>query len=456
MNNLWINKYYPTNLSSIIGHKVQINKISDIINNSLNNTLIISGPNGIGKTLTVKLLLEKYDYVIKIINPNDIKSCRLLNDFEDYYNYQNSVLSKVNTLKKSNKIAIIFNEIENISLTAERKYIMDIFKENNKKKKFPLFFISNNQHSKLLNDLKKNCVEIQFSSPTMEEMKGLISMILANESLIILNDDNLFERIINFAQFDIKRLINILQELSFHYNEITNMSQLELFFEKTYQKNINISLYDATCKILNNYNDYDTTMKIYETEKVLLPLMIHEHYLKKILAQNKNDDWNEVLYSLVKTSDSISRGDNIETSIYTDQNWYLQNIHGFYTCVNTSYWINKVNNNFKLSNNNMSFSADLNKTSLKNINKKNINNLIKIISNKSIDEIIFLSQLSNFLIKNNNQSILIETLKKYKKNISVKDLELCLKINKTIDFIKLSCKERKQIAKKYNINIQNT
>ena len=30
------------------------------------------------------------------------------------------------------KIALIFDETENITLTSERKYIMDIFKQNNK------------------------------------------------------------------------------------------------------------------------------------------------------------------------------------------------------------------------------------------------------------------------------------------------------------------------------------
>ena len=48
---------------------------------------------------------------------------------------------------------------------------------------------------------------------------------------------------------------------------------------------------------------------------------------------------------MIKISDSISRGDNIETSIYTDQNWFLQNIHGFFTCINTNFWIN---NNSKI------------------------------------------------------------------------------------------------------------
>ena len=182
--------------------------------------------------------------------------------------------------------------------------------------------------------------------------------------------------------------------------------------------------------------------------------MIHEHYLKKILTKS-NQSWDKVIYSLVKTSDSISRGDNIETSIYTDQNWYLQNIHGFYTCLNTSFWINKVNSNYNLTIDKMKFSSDLNKTSLKNINRKNINNLIKIISNKSIDEIIYINQLANHLFKEGKEDVLIRILQNYKKDISVKEIELCLKIDKTQNFLSLCSKEKKILSKKYNISLSN-
>jgi len=459
MDSLWINKYRPTNLNQIIGHKLQIKKfiewVNTLKNKTKNNAIIISGNHGIGKTLTIQLILEKMGYLSRVINPNEIKDFRNLDDFDEYYNQENSILSKLNFYKdKNNKIAIIFDETENISLTSEKKYIMDIFKENNKTNSFPLIFISNNQHSKLLNDLKKNCEELKFYSPSSFEIKELINTIIKNEDLKIKNSEELLDKIINFSQYDIKRLINILQELSYHYDEINDIKQLDTFFEKSRQKNIDIGLYEATEKILNNYNDYESVMKLYETEKVLLPLMIHEHYLKKILTKCKQP-WDKVLYSLVKTSDSISRGDNIETSIYTDQNWYLQNIHGFYTCINTSFWINKINLNFKLTVDKMKFSSDLNKTSLKNINKKNINNLLKIIPNKSIDEIIYINQLINYFFKNGKEEKLISILQSYKKDISVKEIELFLKIDKTVDFLMMSNKEKKILAKKHNIPLSN-
>ena len=183
--------------------------------------------------------------------------------------------------------------------------------------------------------------------------------------------------------------------------------------------------------------------------------MIHENYLKKMLSSKVNNKLNNIIYNIVKISDSISRGDNIETSIYTDQNWYLQTIHGFYTCLNTSFWINKQDNvktieSNKLNINNIKFSADLNKTSLKNINRKNILNLSKIINNKSNQEILMLNKICNYFIENNQEKKLIDKLNGYNKDITIKEIELCLKIDKTTDFNILASKDKKRISKQIN------
>jgi len=388
---LWINKYKPTNINQIIGNIDQINNFKSWLTNlqsTKNQSIIISGNQGLGKTLTIKLILESMNYIVRIINPNEIKDHRILDDFNDYYNFLNSVYSKLqfdksSSYTKTKNIALIFDETENITLTSEKKYIMDIYKENNKIKSFPLIFISNNQHSKLLNDLKKNCTEIVFTCPNNSELKQYIKKICAKENLSW-SSDTLMDRLIKFSQNDIRRLINLLQELSYHMNGVITEAKLNEFIEKSREKNIDICLFDSTARILNNYLDYETIIKLYESEKVLLPLMIHENYLKKVLNRN-NDNWENIITNIIKVSDSLSRGDNIETSIYTDQNWYLQNIHGFYTCLNTSYHINMKGNmqsTYKIESEDIKFSSDLNKTSLKNINRKNIINLSKIINNK--------------------------------------------------------------------------
>lgn len=448
MNDLWTYKYKPKKLDQIIGHRVQKKKIVDWLKNKESNkinSLIVSGNHGIGKTITVKLILEKYGYDYRIIYPNDIKEHRSADNFSDLYNHENSIYNKLSTNVKGNrKLALIINKTESITLTSEKKYILDIYKENNKNKSFPIIFISNNQHSKLLNELKKYCQEIKFYSPSSIEIKGLIKKIVEKEDMKIKGSD-VYEKIINFCQFDIRRLINIMQELSYHYQgKQIKKKDIKEFIELSRSKNVDVSLFDATTKIINNYVDIDNILKLYEQEKVLLPLMIHENYQSKLLSKNEN--WDDKIFKLMKISDSISRGDNIETSIYTDQNWYLQNIHGFYTCINTSYWINKDNTK-ELAWGDLKFSSDLNKTSLKNINRKNITNLLKLIPYKSHNEILVLNHLCNQLLEQDRYDEFIEFIKSYKRDAGIKDLELCLKIDKTNEFGSINQKKKKRLTK---------
>jgi replication factor C subunit 1 len=444
-NILWINKYKPSNISEIISNKEEINMFNkwlDQINNNKNMGIIISGEYGIGKTLTARLILEEKGYLVRVITSNELKDHRIYDDFNDYYSFNNSIYSKLSFFNKNNKkIALIFDEIENITLSSEKKYIIEIYKDNNKYRSFPLVFITNNRHSKLLYDLKKCCKEIIFLKPKYEEMESLAIKICKNEKLYVES----YNEIIEFSQYDIRRFINLLQELKYHStNNIIKNEQIHEFINKSKKKNIDIGLFDATYKIINNYLDYETAIRLYESEKVLLPLMIHESYTKKILYDSCS--FNDALNRMIIVSDSISKADNVETSIYTDQYWYLQNIHGFYSCINTSYWINK-NNKYVLPQDDIKFSGDLNKTSLKNINKKNINNLLKIIHKKQIEEILILNRICNNLIKEKKENILINILNNYKKNISIKDIELCLKIDKTIEFNVLNSKDKKIITK---------
>jgi replication factor C subunit 1 len=442
---LWINKWRPNNIDDIIGNNYNISKLDDWISNfdtSDNNSIIINGKHGIGKTLIVQLLLEKYNYKYKIIYPDEIKSFRSNLDFDDYYNYNNSINSRVKMKQESKKIALVFDETESITLTSERKYVFNIYKINAKLKSFPLIFISNTNHSKLTNDLKKYCPEFKFLSPSSYELSLYIKKI-CNEEKIDIIDNEAINMFIQFTQYDVRRLVNILQEYNYNFNTL-NTTDVTKFIERSVMKDIDIGLYDASLALINDKNDFEQVYKLYEIDKVLIPLMINENYYKKVLSSKNKHKWNQQLDQMVEISDSLSIGDNIETSIYTDQNWYLQNIHGFYTCYNTSHHINKSDK--KLAKTDIKFSTDLNKTSLKNINKKNITNLEKIISNKSIDEILTLCRITNHMVTTKQVDKIITILKSYKKDLDIKDLELCLKIDKTIEFITLSTKEKKEIT----------
>jgi len=146
-------------------------------------------------------------------------------------------------------------------------------------------------------------------------------------------------------------------------------------------------------------------------------------------------------------TDSVSIGDVIETNIYSDQNWFLQNIHGFYTCANTSYTMNILNKEIKSvkSKNNteeikqyldydLEFSADLNKTSSKNINKKkNIMPLQAKFKNKNIRDILHINKIL-FELETKKDTLGIKNIKKIY-YLDLKHIQIALKIDKTNDQI---------------------
>ena len=85
LNSQWINKWRPDDISDIIGNKSSISKIDEWLakfDKHNNNTIILSGAHGIGKTLAIELLLKKYNYMVKVIHPDEIKSFRSDMDFE--------------------------------------------------------------------------------------------------------------------------------------------------------------------------------------------------------------------------------------------------------------------------------------------------------------------------------------------------------------------------------------
>ena len=115
-----------------------------------------------------------------------------------------------------------------------------------------------------------------------------------------------------------------------------------------------------------------------------------------------------------KICDSMSIGDVIETNIYTDQNWHLQKLRGVFTCCETTFELSKypykpVKNmgTIGIGNNvqpmpskafEIDFPTDLNKTSLKNINKRNIMK-VKSFTNRNLDDIIVLNEMIHILLE---------------------------------------------------------
>ena len=143
-------------------------------------------------------------------------------------------------------------------------------------------------------------------------------------------------------------------------------------------------------------------MNIYNEEKVLLPLMIFQNFINII-----NSDFKECIDTIINIYDSLSYSDMINTNMFINQNWELQDIYGHFSCVKTSNYLKNLN---KKKNPKIDFTIDLNKLSQKNVNK----NTLRLLLDKLDIELNDIKYLNLIINKVNLNTKLKTYINKFK------------------------------------------
>ena len=272
---------------------------------------------------------------------------------------------------------------------------------------------------------------------------------IINKIYITKINDIVADKIIENTQGDIRRLVFILQDLKETYgNKMITLKLIKNYSDMFKLKDIDIDLYKATEQILYNYKCINDSLRLFETEKVIIPVMVHQYYIENLMANHVNKQ--QIIETAKTITDSLSSGDVIENFIYGDQNWDMQDIHGFYTCVIPSFnMTNNINPNYKRIG--LKFAMDLNKTSIKKINKKTINNTNKFFNDMNIMDFIYINKTIRKYLRDNNLEGCVNLLKTY--NINADNIEQIIKSLLKID--KINGVERKlaTIEKKELINL---
>lgn len=365
------------------GRKKKIVDISDkeIEYSKSRGNLLISGTHGCGKSTIISLILKEYNYEVINLNTLDLKTkidTDLMLKFEQNYKSDDG-----------KKPILLIDELESIITLNDKNGVFNIIKENNFKRWIPTIIITNNQHNKQLTEAKKFSNEIKIYPPYKSEIIKWVSNICKNESINM--DYSVIDKFVEYCQGDMRKILLQLDELKINYNsKKINIELLNSFVDIMKEKDLDFDLYKATNKIISDYKGINSCLELYDTEKVLLPLMIFENYYKFI----KKDAYSYIL-------NNLSVGDILENYIYGEQNWDLIELHGILSCCIPSYLITKHSNGIKTLK--LDFAIDLNRTSVKKMNKKNIiktnnslnKNHYKNIRNKSIDEFIYMGEIMN-------------------------------------------------------------
>lgn len=377
---------------------------------------MIIGNHGVGKTCIVNAIVNEKKYNVEMVNMCNLASNKNICEKVNRLIKGANIFDSFDIKNMNKKKIIIIDEIETISTQIEKKFIEYLLKINEENWYVPIIFISSLKHSKLTTILKKNTFTIWLKPPTMEELGLLLHNILKGEKLKInkTNHKNTIATILNYSQNDYRRLIFLLYDLYKTFdNKQLSVNDIEEYCEYSKKKDTDIEIYKCTIDLMLSYQNMQECLRLYSGEKVIIPLMIHQNYPKIIEKSKKTESHTIKLASEI--AESISMGDIIENYIYSEQNWDMQDVHCYYSCINPSYKLTslKIQTPVEHMKYQLEFPKDLNRTSIKNINRRNVVKANIYLPNMDINDFMNANALSKLLIEDKKIEECVKLYKSY-------------------------------------------
>lgn len=294
-------KYKPENLENIIGNKTCINSIQSwfenwypLKTNTKDVCALLSGPNGIGKTITIELLIKKYNLHPISLNPDEkADKEHIVNVILPSIQRQKSITNKQNIL--------VIHDIDCYDDYGFISSVVNCMKET----KIPVIATCNNRYDQSLKPLIGYCLDIKFQKPNATDIVKFVKPILKKET-ISMSDANL-NQLIEDSNCDMRSILNNLELLGGNVNTNTK--------DKT-----NSNVFEVTKQFMSQSVELNDKQILFWMNNDILPLMIHENYaLNNIKMKNEGS----YLHNIAESIHSLSDIDLFEKDIHMNGNWEL-------------------------------------------------------------------------------------------------------------------------------------
>jgi replication factor C subunit 1 len=312
---MFINNYKPQVLENIIGNSAIIKSIIKwfdewyITQRDIKNTCaLISGSTGIGKTLTIELLIQKYNLNPIMLNPDEKAD-------KEYI--ANSVIPSIKKTKSFTNKQNIF-VIHDIDCYDDYGFISSVV-ACLKETKIPVIATCNNRYDQALKPLTTYCLDFKFQKPSCNDIAKFIKPILKKENIDI--TDARLNEIIEDSNNDVRSILN---NLEFYYinnknnkinNSNNNNNENKSFKDKTIS-----NIFEVTKLFMSQNTELYDKQTLFWMNNDILPLMIHENYIMNNIKMK-----NEALHlkNISDSMQSLSDIDLLDKNIHIHGNWEL-------------------------------------------------------------------------------------------------------------------------------------
>ena len=265
------------------------------------------------------------------------------------------------------------------------------------------------------------------AKPSNYEMTKITNRVIESEKLNI--DDDAVPFVVKHAMGDVRRLINILQDIHIAFGDKdVSVEEVLKLFETFDKKDLDIQIYESTMAIFNKKLRIEELISYFEMGRLLLPIMLHENY--PYIINNREIDLPESLHKMIDCIDALIENDIFQTNMFKTQSWPASEPSGALLCGKINHIVTNLKKSI-ITTDTIKYTSLSNKISLYHTNLKLINSLNSRLGiNLTQDEIYFLSEIIVYHLynKNGKKEEIVKILKRY--NLSIDDIDVLIRINK--------------------------
>ena len=284
---LLVDKYAPTSVEHIIGHKDAIQQITAWLSSWTYKKpgLFITGPPGIGKTSMIHCIAESQGYKVTEYNASDSRSISVLRGLISL------------GMKRLQQEVVVMDEIDGLSERGGVGEIADLIR----KSLSPIICIANECPPKL-KPIVSACTHIKCSRPVKSTIAAAIVAIAKKEHITISKAD--IETLCEENGNDIRSILN---RLDFYRGDLMGNANKDA--------TLRLDLFSATQKLFHSRRStLDQAADFVYVDYFMVPLMVQEAYV----AASKDS-----LENMVTASEFISDGDLFQRRLQKTQDWSL-------------------------------------------------------------------------------------------------------------------------------------
>jgi replication factor C large subunit len=300
----WFLKYQVEKFDDLI-ITAEIQKIIDFIENfKPGKAILLAGAPGSGKTTTLNLLGEKYDFEIFEMNASDTRNKKSIQEAISDVIKQKSLFAK-------DKL-ILIDEVDGVSGRNDRGGVSELSKIV-KESKYPICFTANDKESDKIKTLKRVATYIDFENHSQELLHKTAIKIFTAEK-VKFDEKDLLTFIDERNTTDIRGFINDLQACVYE-----SKFELDIKLEiRDYKKKINLLL----DKVYYSYPE-ESFKSSYNTDINLDELFLYVEENTPLVYDNKAN---------IKAFNEITKADVFRGRIMKWQHWrYLVYINFYLT-----------------------------------------------------------------------------------------------------------------------------